>query len=180
MVILLSWLPVFSYSQSNSTNHKINIEIPEVALLGLVTKCAADNNLNSALPTEAGSSINTTDAENSSIWINYSSIISADNKRKVIAMVQGELPKGIQLKVQASKFSGSGKGKLGAPVGVVTLSNEPLDVITDIGSCYTGKGVNNGHYLTYKLEMDESTVDYVLLSNEQTSVNVIYTLTDFN
>ncbi len=181
IVILLSWFPVCSYSQSNSTNHKINIEIPEVALLGLVSDGTTNINLTSTSPLEAGNSINFADTQNSSIWINYSSIIAkTNNRRKVIAMVEGEMPEGIRLMVEASNVSGMGKGEMGESAGVVALSNQPSDIITDIGSCYTGKGIHNGRYLTYKLEMDKSTENYALLSQAQTSINVIYTLTDNN
>ncbi|HKL34590.1 MAG TPA: hypothetical protein VJ919_18765, partial [Tangfeifania sp.] len=62
----------------------------------------------------------------------------------------------------------------------VVLSNQPSDVIVDIGSCYTGKGINNGHYLTYKLEKDKSSESYAMLNQQNTSVNVVYTLTDYN
>ena len=95
-------------------------------------------------------------------------------------MIQGEIPKGIRVKLEASDVAGSGKGKTGQPTGVVTLSNEPSDVILNIGSCYTGKGLNNGHYLTYKMEFDEAADEYHQLASGQTSLNVIYTLTDHN
>jgi len=181
IVILICWLPVTSYSQNNSTIHKINVVIPEVALLGLVSDDATGITLNSTSPSEAGNSVDFSSAKNNNIWINYSSIISGNTKkRKVIAMVQGEIPQGVKLTVEASNFSGSGKGKLGETTGVTTLSNQPSDIIVGIGTCYTGKGINNGHYLTYKLETDGSSDDYALLSQQQTSVNVIYTLTDFN
>ncbi len=179
--IIIFLLPVCSIAQNNSANHKIGIEIPEVALLGLISDRATDINLNTLSPKEAGNSIKISNTQNKNIWINYSSIlVRKDHKRKIIAMVQGEIPKGIRLKLEASEAVGSGKGKTGESVGIVTLSNEPSDVILDIGSCYTGKGLNNGHHLTYKLEIDDSAEEYVQLTSGQTSLNVIYTLTDHN
>ena len=178
---VLFLLPVCSIAQNNSANHKIGVEIPEVALLGLVSDGATDINLNTLSPKVAGNSIDVSNAQNKNIWINYTSIIAQkDHKRKIIAMIQGEMPKGIRLKLEASEAFGSGKGKTGQPAGVVTLSNEPSDVILDIGSCYTGKGVNNGHYLTYKLEIEEPATEYAQLTGEQSSLDVIYTLTDLN
>ena len=84
------------------------------------------------------------------------------------------------LKVEASGASGTGKGDLGLSSGVVTLSNQPTEIISNIGSCYTGKGVNNGHLLKYKLEFDKSSVGNSQLFQTETSLNVIYTLTDAN
>lgn len=180
-VVLLGIASFKCLAQSDMAEHKINIQIPEVALLGLVAESSTDVTLQTSLPNEAGETI-LLDEETSSqgIWINYSSIISTSTpKRKVEAFVQGEIPQGITLKVQASEFSGSGKGKLGKSSGLVTLSNQPADVIVDIGSCYTGKGANNGHYLTYKLEQNED-ADVYALSEQNSSVNVVYTLTDYN
>lgn len=180
-IIMLCWISFSGYAQDNTSTHKINVLIPKVALLGLVSETQTEINLNTTTPAEAGNAVNFSNATNNQIWINYSSIISeATPKRKVIAMVQGEIPDGIKLKVEASGATGSGKGRLGKPAGEVTLSNQPTDVIVDIGSCYTGKGINNGHYLTYKLEKEESKENYARLAQQQSSVNVIYTLTDDN
>lgn len=176
---LLVCFPAFNYAQTNSANHKINCEIPEVALLGLVSENEANINLSAIAPNEAGNAISSTDETNNNIWINYSSIIANKNhNRKIIAMVQGEIPKGIQIKVQASEATGSGKGKTGQPSGLVTLSNEPSEIIVGIGSCFTGKGSNNGHYLSYKLEIDDA--EYSQLSNISEPLSVVYTLTDQN
>ena len=179
--IIIFLLPVCSIAQNNSANHKIGIEIPEVALLGLVSDGAADIQINTLSPKEAGNSIEISNTQNKNIWINYSSILARkDHKRKIIAMVQGEIPIGIRIKLEASEAVGSGKGETGQPTGIVILSNEPSDVILNIGSCYTGKGLNNGHHLTYKLEIDDSADEYAQLTHGQTSLNVIYTLTDLN
>jgi hypothetical protein len=179
-ILLLMVTPVFCLAQ-NSESHKINIEIPEVALLGLVSDGAETLNLNAVSPAEAGNSLEFNGAQNKNIWINYSSVIAQSNqRRKVVAVVQGQLPEGVRLMVEASEVSGLGKGNRGASTGFVTLSNQPSDVIVDIGSCYTGKGSNNGRALTYKLEMENESEDYALLTAEQTSINVLYTLTDQN
>ncbi len=182
LVLIYTGFSAIVYSQDNSSNHKINIEIPDVALLGLVSTNPGSVNVNSLSPNEAGNSVHFSEnAQNSGIWINYSSINRDKNhQRKVIAMIQGELPNGISLFVEATDADGTGKGKLGDPTGVIALSNQPKDVITGIGSSYTGKGINNGHLLNYKLQLDESAENYALLSHGQSSVNVIYTLTDQN
>lgn len=173
--------PICSFAQNNSANHKIGIEIPEVALLGLVSEEATNIIITALSPNEAGSSINFSNQQNKNIWINYSSVLAQKNqKRKIIAMIQGDIPKGIILKLETSDAIDTGKGNKGQTTGVVRLTNEPSDVIVNIGSCYTGKGLNNGHYLSYKMEMDDSEEDYAQLANGQSSLHVIYTLTDHN
>lgn len=179
ILILIIWLPVFGHAQSNTVNHKIDIEIPEVALLGLATEGSADIDFNINSPEEAGNSINLNDVQKSNVWINYSSVITHSNhKRKVVAMVSGELPYGFRLMVEASGVTGSGKGKLGQSKGFIALTNEPAELITDIGSCFTGKGAKNGHSLTYKIELDETANNFASMSQVHSSVHIIYTLTD--
>jgi len=174
-------IPFSSFSQDNTDRHKVNMEIPEVALRGLVSGSATDVDLYSLASDEAGNSLDFSNAESNRIWINYSFVKSGTSKkRKVIAMLEGELPEGLRLVVEASAYSGDGEGALGKTAGQVTLSNQPADVIVYIGSCYTGKGINNGHSLNYRLERENSSDSYALIFQQQTSVNVIYTLTDYN
>lgn len=181
-VLLIAFLPAVLLAQSNQANHKVNIEIPEVALLGLVSEDAGQVNLNVSAPSEAGNTIDfSTSQPNNSLWINYSSIIrSQHHRRKVIAVIQGEIPSGVRLFVEASQATGQGNGKLGQPVGRVALSGQPADVISDIGSCYTGVGISNGHLLTYRLEADETDESLESLTQQQASLKVVYTLTDHN
>jgi hypothetical protein len=179
-LVFFSLLSSVSFAQTDKAEHKINVTIPEVALLGLVSETDKAVSMQPMMATEAGEAVVLNKISSSRIWVNYSSIISeATPSRKVVAVIQGELPKGLTLKVAASAFTGSGKGKLGTPAGLVTLSNQPTDVIVDIGSCYTGKGINNGHYLTYQLEKEDDEKAYAMLSAQNTAVNVVYTLTDY-
>ncbi|MBN1822326.1 MAG: hypothetical protein JW833_16515, partial [Prolixibacteraceae bacterium] len=60
-----------------------------------------------------------------------------------------------------------------------TLSSSSQEVITGIGSSYTGNGSGNGHNLTYALELT-SNDDYDELVQGNTSITVTYTLTDDN
>ncbi|MCY1720287.1 hypothetical protein OU798_08025 [Prolixibacteraceae bacterium Z1-6] len=180
-LLFISFVSFSVYAQNSAVSHKINVDVPEVALLGLVAESSKEITVSAVAPNEAGSAVDFSLKNKDHIWINYSSILSkSTQKRKVIATVQGEIPAGVTLNVQASEYSGAGKGKLGKSAGVVTLSNQPTDVIVDIGSCFTGKGVNNGHYLTYQLQQKTSSVDYAQLSQSQIAVNVVYTLTDYN
>jgi len=181
-VFLIALLPAVALAQSNQASHKVNIEIPEVALLGLVSEHAGQVNLNVSAPAEAGSTIDFSTAHpDNRFWINYSSIIrSQHHRRKVIAVVQGDIPAGVRLFVEASQATGQGNGKLGQPVGRVALSGQPADVISDIGSCYTGVGISNGHVLTYRLEADETGESLESLAQQQASLQVVYTLTDHN
>jgi len=182
LVLIAATFAVEITAQENSTSHEVNIEVPEVALIGLVADNSTDIDFSTSSPVKAGSAVNFTNTkQHQNIWLNYSSIIRNQNhERKIVAFIQGEIPEGVQLIVEASEFEGSGKGKLGRSKGMITLSNQPTEIISDIGSCYTGKGENNGHYLSYKIKYDESANFYASLNSGQNSVQVVYTLTDNN
>lgn len=169
------------WAQTSSADHKVNVDIPEIALLGLVAETNTAIAIKTNLPSEAGQSVGFNVSEENRVWLNYSSIVSRVGlTRKIVATVSGDIPAGVVLKVEASEVVGSGKGKLGKPAGVVALSGTPTDVIVDIGSCFTGKGVSNGHYLTYSLESDASLNDMAMLAQAQSSFDVVYTISDCN
>jgi len=74
-----------------------------------------------------------------------------------------------------SNYMGIGKGMLGSPAGVMTLSTLPQTIISNIRGAFTGNGINNGYLLTYYLEI----YDYKLLDfNQSATLSVTLTLTD--
>ncbi|WP_297099470.1 hypothetical protein [uncultured Draconibacterium sp.] len=176
------FLALFSLAAGaqESTSHNLGIDVPEVALLALQAENSSDLNLHATPPNTAGQQIKTNKEEQSGIWVNYSSIVRENHKRKVTATVVGEIPQGMTLKVKASESRGDGKGKLGESLSWVSLRNGSVDVISNIGSCYTGRGAQNGHLLSYKIELDDEADQYAKLKQSETSLQILYTLTDDN
>lgn len=179
-MVVLSFL--IAKGQNSRADHKVNIEVPEVALLGLVSEESGGINLMAVAPGDAGDPLYLSNVQQDrGIWINYSSIIRSQNHhRKVVAAVQGEIPAGLRLVVEVKAATGGGEGKLGTPAGKVYLSTEPTEVISNIGSCFTGRGINNGHLLTYRLEADGGNENFKESVQTQTTLQVVYTLTDHN
>jgi len=88
----------------------------------------------------------------------------------------GTVPAGLQLTVQAGSFSGSGVGTFGTSAGVITLTGTAQNLLTGIGSAYTGNGPSNGHNLTYTLSQVGS---YAALDfDNSNTLTVTYTLSD--
>lgn len=168
------------FSQNNEASHQIVIEVKEIAVLALSSNNPNNVTFQPFTNQEAGSSlIFKGEQTNNSIWLNYSSIKQSEmHRRTVTAYIQGEVPDGLNLIVTAMPAQGSGNGKLGESVGTTLLGDQPTEVITDIGSCYTGKGASNGHNLVYNLEVDESLLTYSNLKQEDLTFNVVYTLSD--
>ena len=111
------------------------------------------------------------------LWINYSSsLASGQNSRSIVAEIsQGALPEGITLYLKASNYSGTGGGNYGHSAGKVSLSSQPKPIITNIGNCFTGDGINNGHLLAFSIEISDYTK---IVSVENSSIVVLYTITD--
>lgn len=166
----------------NFDEHNAMITIPEVALLDLEATNGTTVALNPSVPTEAGLALSfpVTDA---SIWLNYSSIIGSntESSRNVTAQItSGVVPAGTSLKIAVASDSGNGDGLTGAPSAPIVLTNVAQNVITGIGSAYTGNGVNKGHNLQYTLDLLPSAGAYGLLDFDFNETLVItYTLTDY-
>ncbi len=164
---------------SNNENC-VCVNIPNVANLGLISSTGQSINLKCQIPENSGEAI-ITDTD-SSLWLNYSSIVSStDNKRSISAMISsGTLPDGLSLKVSASEDHGNGDGKIGTAVSnAVSLSKYNQIVVDNIGSGYTDNGANKGHQIFFSLMYDPSLNDYKKLRSDiNTSVTVSFTFTD--
>lgn len=167
------------YANDKVISHKANIAIPEVAMLTLQHETNSNSVFSLDALGTAGEQLNFDAVDQSSVWLNYSSVVAQNQKRKVTATLMGEIPNGIALKVKTLEESNPGIGEIGTSNGSVILSNSPSDIINGIGSCYTGSGVQKGHHLVYELEIDNKQF-YQNKEIHDISLSVVYTLTDDN
>ncbi|MCK3685533.1 hypothetical protein [Maribellus sp. YY47] len=179
VIIMLFSITRFCIGSGKNAEHKASIIIPNVALLSLQYENSSGVELCGISPSSAGNTIKLEADSEVSVWLNYSSICHKNQKRKVTATVEGKIPEGVVLKLKAEDSVGNGNGELGKTNGTVVLGQRPADVISGIGSCYTGKGAHNGHLLSYQVELDETRF-HQNTKNKGASVNVVYTLTDDN
>ncbi len=178
ILILIFCLRSIGHASDKEASHKARVVIPEVAMLAL--QYDANSNLQFAanVSNTAGDQIKLNSVDQSSVWLNYSSVVSPNQKRKVTATVLGDIPNGIVLKVKTQESS-PGVGEIGTGNGTVLLSNSPADIISGIGSCYTGSGAQKGQQLLYEMEVNNQQ----FYNNEEIhdiSLSVVYTLTDDN
>lgn len=112
-----------------------------------------------------------------SVWINYSSAIrNAGHTRSINAQIsEGIVPPGTTFYIEASPASAFGSPNKGISVGRVQVNANPQPIITGIGNCYTGDGINNGHELSYFLEISDFSK---LQSSVEEVFTVMYTITD--
>ncbi|MHB1108175.1 MAG: hypothetical protein ACYCZ2_17605 [Lutibacter sp.] len=186
-VIVLSTNASFGQDSKIAT-HLLNINIPEVALLDLEAPSTSIT-LAGTVPTEAGLPMTFEDAtaKNTSIWMNYSSIVKGVLLRNVtVSILTGSVPAGLKLTVLAGAASLDGAGTKGTAASIITFINTtpttPQNIVTGIGSTYTGNGVNKGRNLTYQLGYaTDAETDYAALRNVDlvgVPLTITYTLSD--
>jgi hypothetical protein len=182
VILFILLFPAFAFngrSTGNDTEHKMIITIPEVALLAIHSENTDGAEFNSIAPNIAGGSIQFNQSNQTGNWINYSSVINPNHYRKITATITGEIPPGLILKVNVSECRGKSMGEVGQGHRTVQLSNYPAEIISGIGSGYTGKGVENGHQVLYEIEVNNKDF-YNHPQKNNTSVDVVFTLTDDN
>jgi len=184
LVCLLTGMFFTTQAQTDNAtaSHEVSIKIPEVAILDVEPA----NNSFSLAPTEpdeAGFALDFSKAINADLWLNYSSIVgsTSDKSRTIDVKVgEGSIPDGLLLKVTAGADNGTGDGVMGKPnPSAITLSNTAQEIITGIGSCYTGSPEKNGHQLTYALELNEAEGSYGKIDFDQsTTIKIVYTISE--
>ncbi|MBO6183849.1 MAG: hypothetical protein J6O88_04030 [Chryseobacterium sp.] len=137
-------------AQLLTDNHTVTISVPEVALVDIEPSATKNITLGFTAPTEAGNAI-TPSTANTTLWLNYSSIKSVADPTRSVSVSVNEIIPGIDIQVTAAPATGSGGGAVGTAAAQLTLKATPQNIISGIGSAYTGNGANNGHNLTYAL-----------------------------
>jgi len=167
---------------TKTDSHTIGIGIPEVAILDIEPSATKNLTMAFVAPTEAGLPI-VPPADDTTLWLNYSSIKAAtapDNVRAVSVKLTAVIP-GVDIKVTAAAKAGVGSGTFGIPSAQLTLTASDQNILTGIGSAFTGNGATNGHNLTYNVNFGSavgSTANYADLVASTTSATVTYTISD--
>jgi len=108
-------------------------------------------------------------------WLNYTSIVALNATNKITVKLTGTVPAGTTLTVEAADAS-TGDGSKGGTAGEVTLDDtDAHDLITGIGSCYTGNATSEGAQLTYTWSVNSTGYgDLRAASNE--TIGITYTI----
>lgn len=130
----------------------------------------------------SGASLST--VSNSDIFLKLSSINQQFTTRLVTSkIISGTVPLGTILKVVSAPCTtlNSG-GNLGVVTQSITLTTTDQNLITGIGSCYTGTGNNDGYQLTYTWGPTSIAADYNLIKATTSNVNitVVHTISAAN
>jgi len=183
--LVISALVLLAYgtvkADSGDDQHQVTIGINAHALVDVESASGSSSiSLSPVAPSEAGLGLDFSNAVNTDLWLNYSSIVSSnDKKNKIFAKINGTLPTGVSLELAVSDPVEGGAGRVGAPKNgngnKITLTDSEQEVIHNIRSCYTGNNAGNGHNLTYSLKLDEES-DYGDITESSADVNIVYTI----
>lgn len=180
LLVSILGLSIGAYAQDSKTdNHTITVNIPEVALLDIETAGTRNFTIDFEAPTEAGLALKTM-SNNTDLWLNWSSIVTdgagTDPSRAIKVKMNATIT-GLDIKVQPGSITSDGEGTKGTIVGsALTLSTTDQDLVTAIGSCYTGSGSSKGSNLTYSFAPTSG--GYADLKKTNTTLTITYTLTD--
>lgn len=174
LLIPIFLLPVWiiSAQESNVVHMPVKVSIPTVSLVSFAGSDAHFTNSSGK-----GAVQKITPSTKDTTWLNYSSVIDDKSTNSISAsIISGNLPVEVVVKLNVGEDAGAGAGTVGKPTGVISLSEYPQTIITDIGTCYTGQGAKKGHPITYTwewlppYEADHSSID------NNIEISVIYTL----
>ncbi len=164
-------------------SHSFGVEIDPTALVDI--EGGSDFTLKPVVGTEAGAQpFSFDEVENAEHWLNYTSVKDADNEtRSITAELSYEgttLPAGMTIVLTPKAATSGGKGNKGTvnetaiDLDQATEGGHPI--VSGIGSCYTGDGVNAGVNLVYSLKLNED--NFGTIEAGTYTATVTYTISD--
>ena len=154
----------------NTASHQVTMQVNDIALLGII---GANITLTIGAPGTPG--LPPGNATNSTCRLQYTALVPSGQSRRItVAWDLAAALAGTELRVTATPAN-LGGGDEGATAGPVVISGLAADVVTSIGSCYTGIGAGDGAQLDYVLAIMDASQ---LVSGANATAVVTYTLTD--
>jgi hypothetical protein len=177
VVLFFSFSTIVPAQNNNKAEMSITLKIPAIALIDFVVDGSQTitYSYSYSTPNQVEQIITPTTSDNT--WLNYSSIVIDDLTNYITVHISsGSLPADVSLNVLIGNDVGAGDGIIGTSIGQIILSTFPQNIITNIGSCYTGRGIYKGHQLTYTWENPDS-YNYSLNYENGNAIAVTYTIT---
>jgi hypothetical protein len=160
---------------SATASHSIDINVNEVALLALDDTATLVFGIGA--PTKAGEAFSVTQPADAVKYLQYTSIVEEGKTRKITAQLSTDMPAGLELAIDAT--SASKCGFLGSAIDVVLETAGSIDLVTGIGSGYTGATPDSdGVKLQYGLKTIECNDACDVAPYPGQPITITYTLTE--
>ena len=163
-----------STSATNSSSTTITLGITEVSLV----KTSADLVNLQLNQQDAGLSVEVS-ASDSTARLLMSSVISSSMTRTLSAKITaGTVPPGTHLELSVLQPNSNFAGETGVFIAPTTLDGTDRPIITNIASCYSGKGAADGYPLKFSYALDVNPATYgTLRATTGAQIVVTFTLT---
>jgi hypothetical protein len=161
-------------AQSYTAGDQITLNVTDFCLIDTNHAPVAMTLSTSVAGTPVGS------VSNSDMYVKVSSIVPGSTNRKITAkMSGGTIPAGTTLTLHAALSTNlNGAGRPGVVVVTpIVLSTTDQDLVTGVGSYYTGTGYTDGYRLTYVWAPYLPATNYHLLSATATPTAITIVLT---
>lgn len=178
-MVCIGFCAFSSYAQSSEASHDIRVKVSHSSSVKIVGSETNSVNLQVPAPTEAGQQLPVEQATEASLWLNYSNVSPASSeasKQILVKIVEGSLPAGLSLVVNANTTYNT-NGNSGVGMGNVELSELNQCLVRDIQTCYTGSGINKGRQLQYSLVHKPNAYAQLQATNNE-AITICYTITD--
>ncbi len=164
------------FAQTNTSNQELTMGIPEVLLINAVNGSGATAPISLVLTTStAGTAIS---GGTGTSYAQVSSIVATAQTRNITAAVTG-VPGGTALTVTTTEPSnGSQAGTVGSGTTDVALVNSAgaSNIVTGVGSCYTGTGNGDGYTLVWSWDAGASGDYGSIVSTVGATATVVLTI----
>lgn len=177
-VLMIAFLGILLGSsfvvQGQTATNGLSLGMPELNLLS-----SASATISLELTTAVAGTAVESSKSDSTARVKISSIIAEGKTRTLSAQVTtGAIPGGTTLQLKAltpnSNFGGT-KGTLGS---IATLSTgSATQIVTGIGSCYSGTGADDGYVLKYTWGLNNPSTNYGDIRAAPTGSAITVTLT---
>lgn len=149
MICIGMMMNINVFSQTNTSNQELTMGIPEVLLINAVNASGATGAV--SLDLVAGAAGTAIAGGTGTSYAVVSSIVATGQTRIINASVTG-VPTGTSLSLTtAVPTSGNGAGVFGTGTTGVALVNSAgaANIVTGVGSCYTGVAAEDGYILNW-------------------------------
>ena len=156
-------------AQTDQDSHIVTMEVSSIAVLNVT---GGNITLTIAAPGTGGQV--PPDDTDSTCYLQYTATVPSGQTRSLTVAWAGSdsAPAGCSLNVTATPSGGANEGSTS---GLRTISDSAQNVVSSIGSCFTGTGATAGANLAYSLTVTDAAS---LVAGESTSATVTYTLAD--
>lgn len=112
------------------------------------------------------------------IWINYSSVVDINSTNAISANLSTwNLPAEVAITLKVGPDAGAGFGQTGTARDSIVLLPYPQVIISNIGTCFTGQGVQKGRELFYSWALRPGYDDEILTQDDLVGLKVAVTYT---